>query len=149
MSSANHPYKIRTKEDGKEEIFDFWRKKYVVLTPEEWVRQQFLNHLISEKGYPKNLIAVEKAISVNRMLKRFDAVIYGKNGKPLMLIEFKAPQVTLSQKTMEQAGLYNLKLKVNYLIISNGKTQYCCRIDHQTGSFIFLNQIPQFNQLSE
>lgn len=140
-------FNIRTNQEGKEEIFDYWRKKFVALTPEEWVRQQFLKFLVTEKGYPQSLIAVEKLILVNRLSKRFDAVVYNQLLKPVMLIEFKAPTIALSQKTMEQAGRYNLSLKVNYLVISNGAQHYCCKIDHQNETILFLTEIPEFNQL--
>jgi hypothetical protein len=149
MPADEKKFKIRTNPQGKEEIFDYWRKKYVVLTPEEWVRQQFLLLLVEEKGYPRSLIAVEKSISVNRLSKRFDAVVYDHTGHPAMLIEFKAPSVALSQKTMEQAGRYNLHLKVNFLIISNGAQHYCCKIDHQNQTFTFLSEIPHYAQLTD
>ncbi len=148
MLSDEKSFNIRTNDRGQEEIFDYWRKKFVVLTPEEWVRQQFLAFLVNEKGYPRSLMTVEKAITVNKMAKRFDAVIYDNSGKPVMLMEFKSPKVALSQKTMEQAARYNMQLKVDYLVICNGLQQYCCRLDHQTQTFKFLNQIPAFSELN-
>lgn len=147
MSSDGNTFKIRLNQEGKEEIFDSWRKKYVVLTPEEWVRQQFLNDLVASKGYPSSLIAVEKSIKVNRMSRRFDAVVYNRDRLPVMLIEFKAPTIALSQKTMEQAARYNIQLKVSYLVISNGGQQYCCKIDHEKGKFHFLSEIPAYDDL--
>jgi len=148
MSSGENNFNIRINGQGQEEIFDYWRKKFVVLTPEEWVRQQFLAFLFYEKGYPRSLMAVEKAVTVNKMAKRFDAVVYDNSGKPVMLLEFKSPKVALSQKTMEQAARYNMQLKVDYLVICNGLQQYCCRLDHQTQTFKFLSQIPTFSELN-
>ncbi len=147
MSNQENAFQIRINGEGKEEVFDFWRKKYVLLTPEEWVRQQFLTYLADEKGYPRSLMAVEKTIIVNHMQKRFDAVIYNRQGNPAMLIEFKASKVKLTQKTMQQAAMYNLKLKVNYMIISNGNQFYCCHLNHELQSFIFLTEVPEFNTL--
>jgi len=149
MSSGENSFNIRTNTQGQEEIFDYWRKKFVVLTPEEWVRQQFLAFLAEKKGYPRSLMAVEKAVNVNHMAKRFDAVIYDNTGKPVMLLEFKSPRVALSQKTMEQAARYNMQLKVDYLVISNGLQQYCCRLHHTTQTFEFLTQIPTFSELNQ
>ncbi len=147
MADSGSLFNIRTNQRGQEEIYDYWRKKFVVLTPEEWIRQQFLLFLIENKGYPRSLIAVEKAVMVNRMSKRFDAVVYNQKGNPAMLIEFKSSKVPLSQKTMEQAARYNLSLKVNYLVISNGIQHFCCKLDHTRQSFVFLSSIPAFDQL--
>jgi len=148
MLSGENSFNIRSNAQGQEEIFDYWRKKYVVLTPEEWVRQQFLAFLIDKKGYPRSLMAVEKAVTVNKMTKRFDAVVYNNSRKPVMLMEFKSPKVALSQKTMEQAARYNMQLKVDYLVICNGVQQYCCRLNHDAQTFEFLNQIPIFSELN-
>lgn len=147
MTDPGSLFNIRTNARGQEEIYDYWRKKFVILTPEEWIRQQFLFFLIEKKGYPRSLMAVEKAIMVNRMSKRFDAVVYNQKGEPAMLIEFKSAKVPLSQKTMEQAARYNLTLKVNYLVISNGIQHFCCKLDHIKQSFEFLSAIPTFDQL--
>jgi len=139
--------KTRKTETGKTEVFDAIRKKYIVLTPEEWVRQHFLNYLINIKGYPSSLIAVEKGLTLNQMQKRFDAVIYDTKRKPLVLIEFKSPKVKLDQKTFDQVSRYNLKMKVNYLMVSNGLIHYCCRMDYEKQKFIFLKEIPAFVEL--
>jgi len=148
MLSGENSFNIRSNAQGQEEIFDYWRKKFVVLTPEEWVRQQFLAFLIDKKGYPRSLMAVEKAVTVNKMTKRFDAVVYDNWGKPVMLLEFKSPKVALSQKAMEQAARYNMQLKVDYLVICNGLQQYCCRLNHEAQTFEFLSQIPLFSELN-
>ncbi len=147
MSNTENKFQIRINDEGKEEIFDYWRKKYVALTPEEWVRQHFLAYLTSDLNYPRSLISVEKTIQVNHMPRRFDAVVYNRKGKPAMLIEFKSPKIKLTQKTMEQAANYNLKLKVDYMVISNGSAFYCCRLNHETQTFSFLNGLPDFEAL--
>ena len=139
--------KTRKTAAGKAEVFDVFRKKYVALTPEEWVRQHFLHYLANQKAYPASLISVEKGLSINKMQKRFDAVVYDKNGIPLVLIEFKSPKVELDQKTFDQVSVYNLKMKVKYLIISNGLKHYCCRMDYKTNTYSFLKEIPYYNKL--
>lgn len=139
--------KTRSTSDGGVEVYDVFRKKYVVLTPEEKVRQHFLHFLVRYKGFPVSLIVVEKGLKVNRMQKRFDAVVYGTDGFPLVLIEFKSPKVELTQKTFDQVSTYNLKLNVRYLIISNGLKHYCCRMDYTKASFSFLKDIPKYEAL--
>ncbi len=147
LNLPEYKFKTRINNTGKYEIFDVFRKKYIVLTPEEWVRQNFMQYLNEQKEYPKMLMSVEKGIKVNTLHKRFDAVIYNRMGKPIMLIEFKSPNVKLTQKVMEQISRYNLNLNVNYLIISNGLTHYCCHLDPKTKTFQFLNEIPMYNEL--
>jgi hypothetical protein len=139
--------KTRVNSENKTEIFDVFRKKYVALTPEEWVRQHFLHFLVNHKGYPASLIGVEKGLEVNKMKKRFDAVVFGKTGVPLMLLEFKSPNVALTQKTFDQVSVYNLKMKVRYLLISNGLKHYCCQMDYEAGAYHFLKEIPLYDEL--
>lgn len=149
LNLPSYQFKIRPATSGKDEIFDEFRMKYITLTPEEWVRQNFMRYLKEEKEYPPALIAIEKGIIVNRMKKRFDAVIHNREGKPIMLIEFKSPDVIVSQKVMEQISRYNLNLNVNYLIISNGLIHYCCYIDKKNDNIIFLKDIPVFSELNQ
>jgi len=149
LNLPKYHFKIRTNQTGKNEIFDDFRKKYVIITPEEWVRQNFMQYLKEEKGYPAMLMSIEKGIIVNNMKKRFDAVVHNRNGKPIMLIEFKSPNVKLSQKVMEQISRYNLSLNVNYLIVSNGLSHYCCYIDKETGNTTFYNDIPNFEMINK
>ena len=150
MQQLNLPtYPIKTRQTGdKTEVFDPIRKRYVVLTPEEWVRQQFIRYLINEKKYPETLISIEKGIKVNQMFKRFDAVISDQTGAPVVLIEFKSPNVRISQKTFEQVATYNIRLRVQYLIVSNGLKHYCCSVDHEKETFSFLDDIPDFRVLT-
>lgn len=140
--------KTRINNENKTEVFDVFRKKYVALTPEEWVRQHFLHYLVNNKGYPASLIGVEKGLDINKMKKRFDAVVFSKTGVPVMLIEFKAPNVALSQKTFDQVSAYNFKMKVNFLLISNGTNHYCCQMDYEANSYNFLKEVPHYNELS-
>ncbi len=147
LNLPEHPLKTRINEDGKTEVFDSFRKKYVVLQPEERVRQQFIWFLVNQKNYPPSLIAIEKGLKVHGLQKRFDAVVFNRNGLPLVLLEFKAPEVKLSQAAFEQVARYNLHMHVKYLIISNGLTHYCCRMDYQKHSFRFLKDIPGFGEI--
>lgn len=139
--------KKRVNAENKTEVFDVFRKKYVVLTPEEFVRQQVLHFLVDQKNYPTSLIGVEKGLEINKMKKRFDAVVFGKTGVPVMLLEFKSPNVALSQKTFDQVSVYNLKMKVRYLLISNGLKHYCCQMDYEAGKYNFLKEIPVYKEL--
>lgn len=147
LNLPDYTFKTRQLPEGKVEIFDPVRKKYVKLTPEEWVRQNFIQYLVDEKEYPQSLVLIEKGLSLNRMKKRFDAVVYSKQGQPLVLIEFKSPQVKIDQKVFEQIAAYNLQLKVKYLIVSNGLKHYCCMINYSTGKIDFLANIPFYTEL--
>jgi len=148
LNLPEHPIKTRVNEHGKTEVFDTIRKKYVALQPEEWVRQQFIGFLVSRKNYPASLIAIEKGLAINGLQKRFDAVVFNRNGKPVALIEFKAPQVKLDDNTFRQVAAYNLNMRVKYLIISNGLKHYCCEMDYEKNSFRFLKDIPDYGALS-
>jgi type I site-specific restriction-modification system R (restriction) subunit len=147
LNLPEQPLKTRVNDHGKSEVFDVIRKKYIVLQPEEWVRQQFIGFLIQHKNYPASLIAIEKGLKVNQLQKRFDAVVFSRNGMPLVLIEFKAPEVKLSEKTFSQVAAYNFKMKVKYLIISNGLKHYCCKMNYDKNSFQFLKDIPEYAEL--
>ena len=135
------------KKNEKPFIFDDLRKKFVALTPEEWVRQHFIRFLINVKLYPASLIAIEKQLVINGLKKRCDAVVYSRNAEPLMIIEFKATTVSIAQQTFDQAAVYNSKLKVDYFIISNGLKHYCCRLDKNVLQYNFLDDIPDFDSL--
>ena len=135
------------KKNEKPFIFDDLRKKFVALTPEEWVRQHFIRFLIDVKHYPASLIAIEKQLVINGLKKRCDAVVYSRNAEPLMIIEFKATTVSIAQQTFDQAAVYNSKLKVDYFIISNGLKHYCCRLEKDVLQYNFLDDIPDFDAL--
>jgi len=149
MQELNLPkYPIKIKEEkGERYIFDTIRKKYLKLQPEEWVRQNFIQYLIQEKSYPASLIEIEKGLKVNTLQKRADVVINSTQGKPLVLIECKAPKVKVTQETFEQVARYNTVFKVPYLIVTNGLAHYFCVINFEKNSFEFLEEIPDFKEL--
>lgn len=126
-------------------IFDFIRKKFVILTPEEWVRQNFLKYLVDEKKYPASLIAVEKEFKLNTLSKRSDAIVYNKLGNPVLIVECKANSVKIDQKVFDQIARYNMKLNVGFLIVTNGLEHYCCKINYETQKYTFLKDIPEFD----
>ncbi|MDX8339265.1 type I restriction enzyme HsdR N-terminal domain-containing protein [Draconibacterium sp. IB214405] len=146
MYKLNLPeYTFRTKtENDKTFIFDSIRKKFVVLTPEEWVRQNFIQYLIHEKSYPQNLMAVEKQIKVNQQQRRFDLLIYQRNGNPHLIAEFKAPNVKITQNAFDQVVRYNMALRVERVVVSNGLQHFACAIDYEKNSYSFLKEIPSF-----
>lgn len=147
MSLLNLPgyeAKIREKE-GKREIFDRLRRCYVALTPEEWVRQHFVNMLIEYKGYPATLTANEVSITLNGMMRRCDTVVYDKNLRPIAIVEYKAPTVKIDEKVFAQIARYNLVLKVDFLIVSNGLQHFCCKMDYEKNSYSFLREIPAYD----
>jgi len=146
LQKLNLPeYAFRTKtENGRAMIFDGIRKKFVVLTPEEWVRQHFIQFLKNEKKFPQSLMAVEKKVNVNGHPRRFDLLIYQRNGQAHLIAEFKAPGVKISQETFDQVVRYNMALRVEYVVVSNGLQHFACRIDYQNNSYDFLQEIPGF-----
>lgn len=133
--------------DGRPSVFDRLRKKYVTLTPEEWVRQHFVNFLIEEKGCPEGLIANEMMVNLNGQKKRCDSVVFNRKGLPLLIVEYKAPNVAITQKVFDQIARYNIVLKVAYLIVSNGVENYCCRVDYEEQQIIYLEDIPHYEEL--
>jgi type I site-specific restriction endonuclease len=149
MFQLNLPeYNFRIKkQDEKLLIFDSQRKRYVSLTPEEWVRQHFIRFLIEVKGYPAAYLAVEKQLSLNGMKKRCDAVLYNDHAIPILIIELKAPTVPITQTTFDQVAVYNAKLKVDYFMISNGIEHYCCKVDTVNSRYEFFTEIPDYSNL--
>lgn len=133
--------------DGKNVIFDIIRKRYVALTPEEWVRQHFINYLIVHKGYPVSLMANEVFLKLNNTQKRCDTVLYKRDLTARMIIEYKAPHVEITQAVFNQITRYNIVLKVDYLIVSNGLQHYCCKIDYINQTCNFLKEIPDYADL--
>ena len=143
-------FDINIKESaGKTVIFDIIRKKYVVLTPEEWVRQHFIHYLIEHLGYSRPLIAVEQGMKYNTLLKRTDIIVYDRAGAPLLLVECKEPSHRLNQKVMEQAMMYNKTIKAPYIIVSNGIDHSCIHVNTAEQKIVFLNTIPRFEELIE
>jgi hypothetical protein len=138
-------YEFRIKNEGGQVfIFDGVRKKFVVLTPEEWVRQNFIRFLVETKKYPSSLLAVEKKIVVNSLAQRFDLLVYHRNGQPCLIAEFKAPEVGINQQVFDQAVRYNMSLKADYIVVSNGLQHFACQIDYLKNSFTYLSEIPEF-----
>jgi hypothetical protein len=150
MDKLNFPeFQFRTKYEGKAlYIWDDIRKKYVVVTPEEWVRQNLVRYFIEVKEVPASLMRVEVGLKLNKMQRRADVVVYNNNGLPLLIAECKAPSVKITQQAFDQIARYNIPLKVKYLVVTNGLVHYFCRIDEATGSYEFLNWVPGYNELS-
>lgn len=136
-----------TRKENRDYVFDTLRKKYVALTPEEWVRQNFVHFLIRYKNYPVGLLANEVQISLNSTRKRCDTVLYNRNLTARMIIEYKAPSVNITQEVFNQITRYNIVLKVDYLIVTNGINHYCCKVDYRNNSYSFLRDIPEYSEL--
>jgi hypothetical protein len=142
------PYQFNLiREDKKTKIFDAIRKRYLVLTPEEWVRQNFIEFLVRERNFPRGLIAVEKGLKLNGMQKRTDILVYAKNTQPLLMVECKAPEIKIEQKVFDQIARYNLHFKLPYLVVTNGLNHYCAKINIETKSFNFLKDIPNYQEI--
>lgn len=138
--------KIDTKE-GKHFILDVIRRRYVALTPEEWVRQHFVHYLITYKGFPRTLMANEVQLCLNGTKKRCDTVLYKRDLTAQMIVEYKAPDVKITQAVFDQIGRYNLVLHVDYLVVSNGLCHYCCQMDYEHNTYRFLPDIPAYQAL--
>lgn len=141
------PLNIR-KQSGKTCVFDVFRKRFVVLTPEEWVRQHFLWYLKEHKAYPAGLISVERSLHYNRMSRRADAIVYSTKGKPLMIIECKSAEVPLSQDVFDQLAQYNYPFGVDYLVVTNGVQHYCMKRDAVSEGWLPLQDIPSYKELT-
>ena len=149
MFRLNLPqYEINiTEKDGKRLIFDFLRRKFVALTPEEWVRQHFTHYLVEHKGYPKVLLGNEIELQIGDKKLRCDTLLYNKEAQPRMIIEYKAPTIPIQQKTFDQIAAYNLLLKVDFLVISNGLEHYCCQMDYEQRQYRFMPDVPDYEKL--
>lgn len=148
MLELNLPrYAYKLKRDGDSvSIFDPLRRKYVTLTPEEWVRQHFVSFLISCKKYPAGRMGNEISLVVNRQKRRCDTIVYNGRGEPMAIVEYKAPQVAITQSVFDQIVRYNMVLKVKYLMVSNGLRHYACRINYTDNSYEFLKDIPSYEE---
>lgn len=146
LNLPEYSFKFKTRED-KDYIFDPLRKKYIRLTPEEWVRQNFIQFLVTEKKYSVSLITVEALVKVNNNPQRADLVVFDRSGNPVLVAEFKAPEVKISQQTFDQIVRYNMQLKVKFLIVSNGMEHYCCMINYSDNNYAFLPGIPDFQTI--
>jgi type I site-specific restriction endonuclease len=151
MQKLNLPdFEFRFRQNkGRDEIFDPVRKIFVALTPEEWVRQNFIRYLAAEKKVPLSLIGVEKTLTLNTMTRRSDILVFGNSGLPVMVVECKAPNIEISQAVFDQVARYNITLRVKYLIVTNGLNHFCCLIDFDNGTYSFLEEIPDFSLLKQ
>ena len=149
MRSLNLPtYSFKIKSDGeKNYIFDAFRKKYVILTPEEWVRQNFAQFLVQDKKFPSGRMVIEKSLKYNRLAKRCDILVYNNKSEPAAMIECKAPEVKIHASVFDQIAVYNMTFKVRFLIVTNGLEHYCAEIDLVGKKVKFLDHIPMYGDL--
>lgn len=131
-------------EDGKVFILDVLRRKYLLLTPEEWVRQHFVHYVIDVHGYPRALMKVEGGLKFNTLSKRSDIVVFSREGTPWMLVECKAPDYKLRQQSIEQAAIYNHTLRARYIVVTNGMSQVCCEVDWTTATTRVMDALPAY-----
>ena len=136
-----------TVQDGMTKVFDVLRQRYVALTPEEWVRQHFVHFLIGEKGFSQALMGNEVQLTLNGMSRRCDTVVYDRQLRPRMIVEYKRPDVSITQKVFDQIGRYNMVMRVDWLIVSNGLEHYCCRMDYEQQTYAFVREIPTFEKV--
>lgn len=150
MQKLNFPfYTFRFKNsENKVSIFDEIRKKFIILTPEEWVRQHVVQFLLEEKKYPKSLINVEKVLKVNGLRKRYDVVVFNSDGSIFILIECKAPEIKISQATFDQIARYNMTMNSEFLMVTNGLNHYFCQMDFENEKYTFLENLPNYNSQS-
>ena len=142
------PFEIKLRgTKAQPQIFDILRKKYIALTPEEWVRQHFVHFLVEHKGYPAALMTNEIQLKVGEKTLRADSVLYSRDLKPRMIIEYKAPHIPITQKVFDQISIYNMLLHVDYLVVSNGLQHYICKMDYNDKKYLFLEDIPDYEEL--
>ncbi|MCK5691496.1 MAG: type I restriction enzyme HsdR N-terminal domain-containing protein [Bacteroidales bacterium] len=149
MRKLNLPaYEFKYQNEGKDlRVLDVYRKRFVKLTPEEEVRQRFARYLVEEKGFPASLLMTEYSLKLNKLSRRCDILVHKPVGHPALLVECKAPEVSISQATFDQVARYNLAFRVSYLIVTNGLKHYCCQIDFETEKISFLSEIPAYAEL--
>lgn len=147
LNLPTYSFKLKS-EGGRKFIFDEIRRKYVALTPEEWVRQNFIRYLVNEKSFPAALIAVEQQFEYNRMVKRADILVYDRSGKPVMMVECKSPGTKINQKAFNQIALYNLRFNLLFLAVTNGVVHYCCKYGGRGEGHRFLERIPDYSELT-
>ena len=146
LNLPSYPFNIKRNGDVLQ-IFDIIRKKWVVLQPEEWVRQHVIWYLIEEKGYPASLIAIEKSLLVNKLQKRFDIVLHNNIGKPLIIVECKAPGIKISEDTLHQALRYNSIIRAPYIMLTNGLEMYYGKLNFTDASFSYIKDIPFYKEI--
>ena len=139
-------YNFRFKNnENKVSIFDEIRKKFIILTPEEWVRQHVVQFLLEEKKYPKSLINVEKVLKINGLRNRYDVVVFNSDGSIFILIECKAPEIKIAQATFDQIARYNMTMNAQFLMVTNGLNHYFCQMDYENEKYTFLENLPNYN----
>jgi hypothetical protein len=143
-----YSFRQKDEEDGKRLIFDEFRKKWLVLTPEEWVRQHFVKYLVTEKGYPLGLIGIEVTFKMNSLTRRADVLVYNRVGNPVLIVECKAPDVRINNSVFDQIVEYNFKFKLKYLVVTNGIKHYACSLGGEdVPEYEFLDSIPDYDQI--
>lgn len=141
-------YPLNVKKNGNRLlVFDRLRKRFVALTPEEWVRQHFVEYLIQEKQFPSALMGNEVSLTQNGIKRRCDTLVADRQGKPLVIVEYKAPEIEITQQVFDQIVRYNMVLRARYLMVSNGMTHYCCHIDYDNNTYAFLTDIPRYDDI--
>ena len=146
LNLPTYSFKIKS-EDNRKYIFDEIRRKFLLLTPEEWVRQNFIKYLVKEKKYPQQLISIEMEFKIGKLIRRCDIVVFNKSGSPNLIVECKSPAIKINQDTFDQISDYNRHLNVDYLIVTNGFKHYCCKFVKKNRSFSFVEEIPEYNKL--
>lgn len=146
LNLPQYPFRLK-QEDNTRYIFDGVRKKFLVLTPEEWVRQHFVQFLIQEKKYPRTLIKLEGGLKLNSLQKRSDILLFNKSGEKIILVECKAPSVKITQATFDQVARYNFVHRVKHLVVTNGLSHFCAEIDFEKESYKFLEELPEYEVL--
>lgn len=148
LNLPDYQFRLR-KSNGKPQIFDSIRKKFIPLTPEEWVRQNLVRFLVENKLFPQSLITVEMGLNIHGQVLRSDIVFFNSQGSPVMAVECKAPSVKITQETFDQIARYNMQLQVKFLVVSNGLQHYCCKLNPEDGSYEFLKDIPEYKQVCQ
>lgn len=146
LNLPDYQFNIKSNKKGYL-ILDTLRRRWVALTPEEWVRQNFVRYLIDDRQFPAALMNNEISLTQNGIKRRCDTLVADQNGNPLVIVEYKAPSIEITQKTFDQIVRYNMVLKAQYLIVSNGLSHYCCKIDYENNSYSFLKEIPCYSEL--
>ena len=140
-------FNVKVTPQGNRVIFDRLRRRFVTLTPEEWVRQNFVEFLIADRGFPAGLMSNEMSLTQNSISRRCDTVVTDHHGSPMVIVEYKAPSIKITQTVFDQICRYNMVLQAQYLIVSNGLQHYCCKIDYTHNSYSFLPDVPSYNAL--
>ena len=140
-------FNVKVTQQGNRVIFDRLRRRFVTLTPEEWVRQNFVEFLIADRGFPAGLMSNEMSLTQNGICRRCDTVVTDNHGSPMVIVEYKAPSIKITQTVFDQICRYNMVLQAKYLIVSNGLQHYCCKIDYTHNSYSFLPDVPSYNAL--